>query len=329
MKKTAVIFVTDGGFLVPTLVVCRQLLAQGAAAHADLIVYLVDVAQDVRDRLAAHFDLSGGIRFEVLASKAFVPGDSVQFYQNHVPVVSLARLILHEHIPEAYEHIVYLDGDLQITGDVTPLLQYAVPEGRIAAARGALWLEASSAGSYPEWVARYAQGLGDIDADEYFNAGVMAFRRRTWCEIAPAALKFFFEHSQACIRHDQSALNAVCKGRRIDMAPAYNFHFPYAELYVQQKYAPRIVHFTGPNKPWRYEGLPWGKRFTQSYDDVLTDHDFLENLLTRPARPPAARRLRRVAQYAKGGLQLMRRSATVLRHRRRFFSYVENTQFAF
>lgn len=323
MKKTAIILVTDGGFLVPTLVVCKQLAARSAVTDiADIIVYLVDVDDNTRLKLKSEFKYAG-IYFEPLTSKSFVPGKDVYFHQNHVPVVSLARLALSESISRQYENILYLDGDLQIVGDVSPLVRYVVPEGKIAVCRGALWLENITENEH--WRS-YLSGLGGVDANQYFNAGVLAFRRETWSDLAPRALQFFFDNSKQCERHDQSALNAVCKGRTVELAPAYNFHSPYAALYVQHSYRPAIIHFTGPNKPWKYAGLPWGTQFMHSYTELLGQHPFLNDFLSVPGKISISQQ---AALCIKDAADTLRHPRALIRKRAKFFQYVRTHKFPF
>lgn len=326
MKNTAVILVTDGGFLVPTLVVVRQLAAQGALEVADAIVYLVDVEETVRAQLAQEFKRYGGVFIEALASTSFMPKDNTFFHANHVPVVSLARLVLNETIPAQYENIIYLDGDLQVVGDVKPFLSYQVPEGKIMAGRGALWLDDDVAEGRDSWNANYLQGIGGVSPEQYFNAGVLAFRRSTWDEVAPKALQFFFDNSEACQRHDQSALNAICKGRVVELAPKYNFHSGYSELFLQIGYRPSIIHFTGPNKPWRYAGLPWGTQFMKSYEDTLDAHPALGAFLKRPQRPAFVEQLKLFIKDAKA---LLRFPRLKMRKRARFTKHVSTQDFAF
>ncbi|MBY0407303.1 MAG: hypothetical protein K2Q01_06385, partial [Rickettsiales bacterium] len=272
------------------------------------------------------FRAYGNVFVEALASKSFMPKDGTVFHANHVPVVSLARLVLNETIPAQYENVIYLDGDLQIVGDVTPFLQYEVPEGKIAAGRGGLWMDDDVEEGRDSWNRDYLNGIGGVSPQQYFNAGVLAFRRSTWNEIAPKALAFFFEHSQLCLRHDQSALNAVCKGRVVELAPKYNFHSEYANLYAQCSYKPCIIHFTGANKPWRYSGLPWGTQFMQSYRDTLDAHPVLKPYLARPVALPLVPRLKLMARDAKNQARFPRLK---WRKRQRFMDYVRGHAFPF
>ena len=214
---------------------------------------------------------------------------------------------------------------MQIIGDVSSLLGYTVPDGKIAAARDALWLEKDAYGP-SSYYANYLAGLPGVDAHTYFNSGVMAFRRETWSEVAPRALQFFFEHSRKCLTYDQSALNVVCKGRIVELAPAYNFNPNYAHLYVQHTYRPRIIHFCGQNKPWNYTGLPWGARFMHSYKQLLDQYPFLQDFLMLP-KPLS--RSEQVLLYAKNGRATIRYPRTFVAKRGKFFRHVKTGNFAF
>lgn len=266
MLNRAVIFVTDIGFLAPTLCVCEQLLAQNVNCVADIIVYTVDIDLELIEKLRSSqsFDL---VHFEPLLSRSFIPATNTHFHKNHVPVVSLARLVLSDVIPEKYDHIIYLDGDLQIVGDIKDLVLSEIPKGYIAAGLGSAWLEEN--GNENTWQREYLRSLGDIHPGQYYNAGVLAFQRSTWIEVAPKALNFFFENSNICVRHDQSALNAATKNKVIFLNPIYNFHSAYSELYLHFVLEPRIIHFTGPNKPWKSTALPWGGKFIRTYSSFL------------------------------------------------------------
>jgi len=320
-KKRLVLFVTDKGFLVPTLSVARQVIRQNILQHADVYIYLVDVEKALQEKVQQDF-APYGIKFVALENKDFLPSGDTRFRTGHVPYTTLARLVLTDFIPEQYEHILYLDGDTQLVGDITPLVLMDVPEGKIATVNGSMWLKHGKQGFDVE---SYLKGLGGVTAEEYFNAGVLAFRRSTWAEMGPAALKFFFDNSEACYFHDQSALNATCKGRRVALPPAYNFHSEYAKLLVQYLgYKPRIVHFTGKTKPWSYAVLPWGARFARPYVDLVTEYPYLREYLK--VSPPASL-LWQFLRDGKGLLQLLKDFSAMRKNAALFRKYVKTTDF--
>lgn len=321
MKNRVCVYVTDRGFLVPSLVSAKQLALSKASELADIIIYLLAIEPEVVAKLENAFT-GYGIKFIALDTNAFAPPCSAYFRQGHVPLAALARLVLADYIPANYTHAVYLDGDTQIMGDITPLLKFEVPEGKIAAVNGSIWLTGNTKA---EWNKQYLKNLGGVDPYQYFNSGVLAFRRETWAEIGPQALKFFFENSEACYHHDQSALNAVCKGSRMALEPTYNFHSEYAKLCVKNSYKPRIVHFTGNTKPWVYPVTPWGQRFTQPYIDILNEYVFLNEFMKKPVEISFCwQALRDLKKYANN----LSQCGEILSQRKLFFKYINNTRFA-
>jgi lipopolysaccharide biosynthesis glycosyltransferase len=320
-----VVFVTDTGFLVPSLVAAKQLVNQGIHKIADIVIYTVNIDNDLLTSLSRHAG-NQHIRFESLPYELFAPPSDITFHKNHVPVTSLARLSLQEVIDPKYENIIYIDGDVQIVGDVSGLINYRVPDGKIFAGRGSAWLDSgsSSINMTPD---NYMKNLGNLSPDEYFNAGVLAFRRETWQHAAPKALKFFFDNSEACLRHDQSALNAIFKGNIINFPPKYNFHSVYADLHVQNRYAPSIIHFTGPKKPWGPALAPWGRRFQKSYLDLVAEQPNLRQFLKMndDRNPRSIARL--IKSWLKEGRRLLSERGEISARRKAFFSYVNGVKF--
>ncbi len=321
-----VVFVTDIGFLVPSLVAARQLIAQGIHKIADIVIYTVNIDEKLvgsleRDPATRH------IRFERLPYELFAPPSTVNFHKNHVPVTSLARLALQEVMSTSYDNVVYIDGDVQIVGDVSALVRYSVPEGKIMAGRGSAWLDIGRASGLATPPA-YLHGLGGVREEDYFNAGVLSFSRTTWGVFAPKALQFFFDNSEACIRHDQSALNAVFKGNVIALAPRYNFHSVYADLHVQDTYKPSIIHFTGPKKPWGHVSPPWGSQFQRSYRRLVSEVPMLAPYLAIHD----AGRLKSFVRDLKASANERRRVKAereeIAARRQAFFDYVKSEQFA-
>jgi hypothetical protein len=139
----------------------------------------------------------------------------------------------------------------------------------------------NAAGNYWRTHKAYLAGLGLHDPSAYFNAGVLAFRRSTWEVMAPRALAFFEEHSQRCLYHDQSALNAVFAGRRERLSLRYNFATDYALLGIADELNPAIIHFSGAAKPWRSIAAPWRGRFIESYAAFAREHPSVASLLPK------------------------------------------------
>jgi len=284
-KRNAIIFTTDAGFMMPTMSVALQLLTQPEViARADILIYLVDITASQKQRLDESFAGLPLTFIDIPADLIALP-DSVRFNRTHVPRSTLARLSLGALIPRDYVHILYLDGDIQVLGDILPLVTHEVAEGSIAAVNEAVWMYEGDGGKYWPMMKAYLAGLGIGSPRDYFNAGVLAFRRSTWEQASAEALDFFLHRSDICLFHDQSALNAIFNGRREILSPVYNYSSGYADLGLDGKLAPRLVHFTGAAKPWFSRCRPWNGRFLPHYANLIRRYPVLATFAA--ARTPA------------------------------------------
>jgi len=126
-------------------------------------------------------------------------------------------------------------------------------------------------------------GLG-FSADEYrnyFNSGILRASRATWREIGLAAWEFLRDNPALCVNHDQSALNAICRGRRLPLSMKWNFPAYYHFYGLEGAVGPRITHFMSRPKPWNGVFPPWGKAQWQPYLDFVSSHPEVASGLDR------------------------------------------------
>ena len=320
--KTATILITDKGFLVPSLSLVRQISDSPAAALTDLLVFLIDVDPALEQQLREAMG-SPRLHFIPVSSASLNIGPEAKaHFKGHVAVTSLVRLDICRYIPEHYGKIVYVDGDMQMVGDLSPLIGAELPEGHIAACIDNFILLDDGQGGQPPWLRRYLQGLGLSEARQYFNAGLLVFHRRDWERIGPQALEFFNRHPAACKHHDQSALNATCKDRWLPVSPAYNFQSLFIRFLHRRIVRPRLVHFSGAPKPWASADSLWGPRFVRPYRELLKQFPFLAPYLKiGRERHSSLRRLRDLLRLELASL------FDVGGKNRRFRDYVGSTDF--
>jgi lipopolysaccharide biosynthesis glycosyltransferase len=287
-RNRLIFFTTDAGFLLPTLQAATQIRRQSAVcAIADLAIFLVGMEADDIARVRAAFEPEGILFFELDPSAYSLP-DGATFNAGHVPPSTLARLTVADRVPTHYEHLVYIDGDTQIVGDLLPLVSHDVAPGKILAATDHNIACSSPTGKYGRTLRDYVQSLGIVNTELYFNAGVLAFRRETWRDIGPAALAFMRKNSALCKFHDQSALNAICDGRREVMHPAFNYA-PAYHLTGQRRFGPSIIHFIGSSKPWQSNCTLWLGRWFETYRQLVEAHPFLAMFWKQEGGTPIVR----------------------------------------
>jgi lipopolysaccharide biosynthesis glycosyltransferase len=272
MKDRLVLFTSDRNFLLPTLIAAWNLLKQDAVKLiADVAVVTVGMTThevSYLRKLVSQFEI------EILnLGDKDLDSQEWTFNKTHVPTSTLARLYTPSLIPSHYTNIVYLDGDIQIVGDLFPLISYDVPPGKILAAPDRFLLGGASVG-WQSSVWRddlsYIRCLGIENPEDYFNAGVIAARNETWKDVCDSALEFFKAHSELCRYHDQSALNSVCNGKTLRLSPAYNFSTSFETINGDDYITPRLLHFTGASKPWfKDRESPWQSYFAPLYNDFV------------------------------------------------------------
>lgn len=175
----------------------------------------------------------------------------------HLPPATLFRLVVGDLLPDDVQRVVYLDIDVLIREDPSPL--FDAPVGVLAAARDV----------YRPWVGgRPLIPWSELEVDpatSYFNAGVLAIDLQAWrsADVANRCLELlrshFLEYS------DQDALNLVLAGEWDELDPRWNLQ---SDAFLSQSLGwvvsdrarlqaavddAAIVHFTGADKPWSSE----------------------------------------------------------------------------
>jgi lipopolysaccharide biosynthesis glycosyltransferase len=253
----AVCYVTDMNYLAPTLASAAQLRSFVSAEHASIFCVLIDIdSHSIGDvRSAAHLL---EIDFLHLNSAEITKFEIKNFRPAHVSISSLGRFFIEQILPSQFTRIVYLDGDTWFPESPIELIRVNIPEGRLAAADDAVFsqsvYETTPFGSFSR---RYFKALNIKPKDGYFNGGVLAASRSTWRNISAEAFKYFCNNAEVCHHHDQSALNAVVKDRRLRLSYKWNFQTALLDLSLESRIEPRIYHFTEFPKPWMGDIITW------------------------------------------------------------------------
>lgn len=325
-KKTAVVFVTDAGFLIPSISAALQISNQERVMEiADIFIYLIDFKVEIVEQLRLSFS-QYDIGFKQMDPSIFLPPIETYFNKTHVPRSALGRFAIQYELPLNYENVVYIDGDVQIIGDIFPLVAHKVKSGYIAAVNESLWLCSGDVGKFWTDHKKYLRSINLSDPEDYFNSGILAFRLDTWRDMAPKALAYFNENPTLCKYHDQSALNAIFLGKREVLPPIYNFNSFFSALGVTDKVKPSIVHFTGGCKPWFFPGPPWNGQFISQYETLVANHEVLQPFFKRPDEI-AVKNLENRERMARLRRIVMMPWRNWLR-RRAFIRYIKETKFS-
>lgn len=205
----------------------------------------------------------------------FVPFDSGPYQHfrldGHITLASYFRLFLTDILPSEIERVLYLDADIVVLGDISPLWNTPL--------NGAL------IGAVPNLFSDNNARLGLPLDHEYFNAGVLIIDLEAWrsANLLPKFISYVEENHEILELHDQDTLNALLhdKIHYLD----YNWNFQARTVFTdvaplkltlasfeRMRKNPDIVHFTTRRKPWFYT------------DEVPYEHEYLHYLNLTPWR---------------------------------------------
>lgn len=232
----------------------------------ELMVVLDSIAKHTSREKHAHI-LSRGLDSDYISkvvntfpqfSFSFYPFDDVDYGNatrmlSHTTVSTLDRLFLPELLKEASK-VLYLDIDILVCADVASLYDLNVTNHAIAARHSALpsWRNLERLTTWASlhldhqkaWLLRKWLHHNVNMKAVGFNAGVLLLNLDDMraCNFTREYLPFV-EHYGF---NDQDALNIYAAGRVLPIEPEWNFipNLDFSE-------SPKIIHWAGPNKPWR------------------------------------------------------------------------------
>ncbi len=160
------------------------------------------------------------------------------------------RLMIPEMFPQ-YDKVLYMDCDTVLLTDVAELYNVKIGGNYIGAVAD------QAVAAVPQFVTYVKNALG-IDANHYFNSGVIVMNLRKFREIN------FYEKFNAVLRSynftiapDQDCLNLICKDKVCYYDGGWN-KMPIAGVDDSK---PKLIHYNLTMKPWHYDGVLYEEYF--------------------------------------------------------------------
>jgi lipopolysaccharide biosynthesis glycosyltransferase len=171
------------------------------------------------------------------------------------------KLLLSSVIDEEINIVLYLDSDIVINGEITPIFELDIDKYALAAVEDA-----------PIEYAHRMQLSLPCDA-KYFNAGVMLVNLAYWRKNdSENHLLAFAKKERFVFYHDQDALNVVFQGQWFSLSPIWNKFNMYPWLCIPPRFDrwedtflfkkyPIVIHYVGL-RPWfNLPFIPYGKLY--------------------------------------------------------------------
>lgn len=157
------------------------------------------------------------------------------------------RLLIPPQVEGRYKRLLYLDSDIFLCQPgVDRLFKVDMLGAPVAAVRD------NTQWRTPKRLVREFKVLG-LPTGSYFNSGVLLIdvARYQTEAVLDNCLRVLAAHPEALLRHDQSLLNIVLKGRWTELSPVWNWQYTWSSRFFTDMAEPRLIHFIGPHKVWK------------------------------------------------------------------------------
>jgi len=271
--RNAVCLCTDRRMMIPALFVADAVKSYSGASDNRFDVIVFSEPSEVTD---VHRQWMEQRNIQFCGEMDLSRQQGVGKFSGRLSPATLMKLSLAEHLAGRYDKILYLDCDMTIHDDVTPLFSLdtapfalaAVPSGRIVA---------DLSEKQRKEMEDQFHALGMTKPYRFFNTGVLYIDVERWNRenLGARALDFIRQNPDLCFLPDEHGLNAVLDGNIAELSPIWNARPPQRWRRKALEIArPVIIHYTGKHKPWRPFG--YQKRLFSNRSAYRLYKDFIK-----------------------------------------------------
>lgn len=239
-----VVLACDGSYAMPLATVLRSVVeANRSGAVLEFCVLCDGFSTGARQRVCRSMPEEGVVlRWVEMDLRPFTKFSTIC----HISTATYGRLLIGGLLPKEVSRAIYLDADLLVLQDLSPLWDLDLKGAVLAAVRD-------------ERLAAKLNRSGSADIElpkvkDYFCAAVLVIDLRRWRtdRIGERAIRYLEEHPDTPYS-DQDALNFACDGKWLNIEHRWNSYQvdvqkPVAQLPPADR--PAIIHFHGRYKPW-------------------------------------------------------------------------------
>lgn len=242
--KSACVFSIDDAYLMPFQVFFYSLCATESIPKGTpvFILHTETLGSDSISKLLSFIDHLG-YNATFLDASHLVPSDLPKTHGEYVSLATYYRLFLADILPPYVDHAVYLDADMIALRSISDLFSLRVDY--IVAAVDHL----SPGHSLRLW--------GEL-CGTYFQCGVLVIPVDSWRKenMSKKFVSIIRNHREIIKYGDQDVLNLAAEGLWHRLPVWYNMELNVLEAFAINGSATdvvsksKIIHFSGPNKPW-------------------------------------------------------------------------------
>jgi lipopolysaccharide biosynthesis glycosyltransferase len=270
-----VVFAADNNYVPMLTTTIHSMLSNASSRYMYDVVVLHNGITKYNQGIMQEFLQSGGkasVRF--VDVDPYVRTHKLSTNNAHIGVETYYRFLIQEVMPW-YDKVLYLDSDLAILGDVSKLYQMDLGDNLLAGAHdidflGNLNMNNGERLKYNKNILHMADPYG------YFQAGVLLLNTAEMRKLHSVDEWLQLAGNTKLIYNDQDVLNVACEGRVTYLDWSWNvmhdcggrvkkvFSFAPTDAlagYEASRKAPRIIHYAGFEKPWKFPKCDFAARY--------------------------------------------------------------------
>ena len=259
MSEHAVCYVATEGYLFQTVLSAIQARSRADTPFAVYICFLGDRDSEEARQFAAVCDQND---IELVVAPLAAIGGLAPIY---------ARLFLDKLLPPSVGEILYLDGDTQIVGDISPLVYATPPLGGALAVRDPMVLIRQVSPRLRRKIDDWWEndGIPAEMRDRYVNSGVLRVARDDLESLRTRVVSIIGTLRRKSTFPDQDAINIALDGRVGLISIDWNFPGFMLNTQIAKLAQPRIIHFMSDPRPWNAALPPWGLLHHEPYRNLV------------------------------------------------------------
>ena len=276
-------FATDDNYLPYMAVALRSIVDNASAKYNYKVYVLIDELSEVSREAIANICCDNfSVEFVSVTERLSQLNHRLHL-RDYYTKATYYRFFIPEMFPQ-YDKGLYLDCDIAVSGDISRLYETNLGMNLVGAVTDEVITDIPVFKDYAE------KFLG-IEAEKYFNAGILVMNLREMRRIhIESRLSELMKLHTFRVAQDQDYLNVICYGKVKYLDGGWNkTPFPNS---LREK-PPMIAHYKINFKPWHYEGV--------AYEEVFWEYakktEFYESLLSEREGYTEEKRRNDMAQY--------------------------------
>ena len=281
MRNIPIVFSVNENYCGKLAVVINSILANSNSSF-DFYILSTGISIGSIEKLRRVLLNGGGdpSRLYVLDISKFIGEDLTKYLSRrdgytYISVETYYRFYIHKVLPDL-DKVIYLDADLLVLGDIADLYKIELKDV-YAGVVADMWVHFCCQKSSFNVKTRKGQTIENyirndlgVRGREYFNAGVMLLNlKKIREETLDKRLLRFVKNNSPLEFQDQDALNAIFGDHIIYCDLSWNVlkdvcsiergldNSTFKQKLIEARLNPKVVHFTGKNKPWCVDVLEY------------------------------------------------------------------------